>query len=486
MDFNQIPEDLRVPLAYIEFDNSRANAGAVTSQHRRLLIGQMLATGSATAGQLIRVTRPDQGLPLFGEGAMLTEMVRATLETDQFIETWAIALEDDAAGNAATGTIKITSAPTAAGTLALYIAGQRVRIGVAADDAVADVATAVAAAVNALGRLPVTASATTDTVTLTCRWKGETGNDIDVRANYYPGEVLPAGLALTITAMSGGTANPDIAPAAAGMAGTWFKTVVTPYTDTPNLDALAAELEERWGPVAASDGVAYAAYRGTHSETAAFGEARNDHVMSYFPAGGFPTPPWILAAVNGAVASYYLNQDPARPLQSLELPGVLPPAASDRYSVPERNLLLYSGISSYNVDAAGVVRLDAQITNYQVNSYGSPDPSYLYVNTPATLGALRDRTRNWVTQTFPRHKLRGNGPVRPGSAVVTPEIFRDAYYGGVAKPAEDDGLIENARELVAGMVCEIDSNNPNRLNTLTRPDLVNQFRFYAERMQFRV
>ena len=28
MDFNEIPDDLRVPLAYIEFDNSRANAGA--------------------------------------------------------------------------------------------------------------------------------------------------------------------------------------------------------------------------------------------------------------------------------------------------------------------------------------------------------------------------------------------------------------------------------------------------------------------------
>ena len=486
MDFNQIPDDLRVPLAYIEFDNSRANAGAVTSQHRRLVIGQMRSSGTATAGELIRVTRPDQGQPLFGEGSMLAEMVRATLDTDQFIETWAIALEDDAAGQAATGSVQISSPPTAAGTLVLYIAGQRIRVGVAADDEVADVATAAADAINALGRLPVTATAATDTVTLTCRWKGETGNDIDLRANYYSGEELPAGLALTFTAMSGGTANPDIAPAIAGMAGTWFKTVVMPYTDTASLDALAAELEERWGPIKASDGVAYAAFRGTHAETATFGEGRNDHVMSYFPAGGFLTPPWILASVNAAVASYYLNIDPARPLQSLELPGVLPPVASDRYSVAERNLLLYSGVSSYSVDAAGAVRLDAQITNYQVNSYGNEDPSYLYVNTPATLGALRDRTRNWVTQTFPRHKLRGDGLIRPGAAIVTPEIFRDAYYGGVAKPAEDDGLIENARELVDGMICEIDSNNPNRLNTLTRPDLVNQFRFYAERMQFRV
>ncbi len=267
MDFNQIPDDLRVPLAYIEFDNSRANTGAVTSQHRRLVIGQMRSSGTATAGELIRVTRPDQGQPLFGEGSMLAEMVRATLDTDQFIETWAIALEDDAAGQAATGSIQISSPPTAAGTLVLYIAGQRIRVGVAADDEVADVATNAAAAINALGRLPVTASAATDTVTLTCRWKGATGNDIDLRANYYSGEELPAGLALTFTAMSGGTANPDIAPAIAGMAGTWFKTVVMPYTDTANLDALAAELEERWGPIKASDGVAYAAFRGTHATT---------------------------------------------------------------------------------------------------------------------------------------------------------------------------------------------------------------------------
>jgi phage tail sheath gpL-like len=199
-----------------------------------------------------------------------------------------------------------------------------------------------------------------------------------------------------------------------------------------------------------------------------------------------PEPTWVWAATNAAVASYYLNLDPARPLQTLVLPGLKPPAPSDRWDMFERNLLLFDGISTYSVNAAGQVQIEAQITNYQVNSYGAEDPSYLYVNTPATLGELRARTRAWVTQTFPRHKLRGNGRVRPGSAVVTPEIFRDAYLGGVAVPAENDGLIENAEALVQSMICEIDNNNPNRLNTLTTPDLVNQFRMYAERMQFRV
>jgi len=487
MDFNEIPNDWRVPLAYVEFDNSQANQGAVSSGHKRVLIGQRLAlTATIAAGEMVRVTQADQADQFFGEGSMLAEMARATLDADRTIETWAIALDEDAAGNAASGTLTVSAAPTEAGTLALYVAGHRVRVALADDDTVEDIATAIAAGINANGRLPVTAAAAAGVVTLTCKWKGETGNDIDLRTNYYSGEMYAADFALTIVPMSGGTANPDIATAIAAMGDTWFKTLAMPFTDTANLNLLADELVERFGPLMSSDGIAYTAYRGNHSETATFGASRNDHVYSHMGTNSVPEPTWVWAATNAAIASRYLSADPARPLQTLVLPGLKPPAPSDRWDMFERNLLLFDGISTYTVNAAGQVQIESQITNYQVNSYGSEDPSYLYVNTPATLGELRARTRAWVTQTFPRHKLRGNGTVRPGSAVVTPEIFRDAYLGGVAVPAEDDGLIENAEALVQAMICEIDSNNPNRLNTLTTPDLVNQFRMYAERMQFRV
>ena len=53
------------------------------------------------------------------------------------------------------------------------INGKKVSAGVAKDDAAADVATALAAAINADVDLPVTAAASTATVTLTAKCKGE-------------------------------------------------------------------------------------------------------------------------------------------------------------------------------------------------------------------------------------------------------------------------------------------------------------------------
>ena len=54
VSFSNIPSNLRVPLFYVEVDNSMANSA--TETQRTLLIGQMTAEGTATAGD---------GIPLF-------------------------------------------------------------------------------------------------------------------------------------------------------------------------------------------------------------------------------------------------------------------------------------------------------------------------------------------------------------------------------------------------------------------------------------
>ena len=50
LSFNNIPQNLRVPLFFAEVDNSRANSGATTQ--RALIIGQMTSQerGSRYAG----------------------------------------------------------------------------------------------------------------------------------------------------------------------------------------------------------------------------------------------------------------------------------------------------------------------------------------------------------------------------------------------------------------------------------------------------
>lgn len=71
-------------------------------------------------------------------------------------ELWMMAVADPAAGVAATGSITVSAAATTAGTIPLYLAGQNVDVLANGTDTAAQLATKIAAAVNAMASLPVT------------------------------------------------------------------------------------------------------------------------------------------------------------------------------------------------------------------------------------------------------------------------------------------------------------------------------------------
>ncbi|MFK0090966.1 phage tail sheath N-terminal beta-sandwich domain-containing protein, partial [Pseudomonas sp. NPDC090755] len=185
------PGSLRKPGTYSEIDNSKAVSGPQSVTYRRLLIGQKLTAGTATANTLVRVTSPAQADTLFGAGSMLSGMVRAAMAIDTYTELLVLPVVDNAAGVAATGTVVFTGPATASGTVELMIAGRRVSVGVISGDTPTAIAAAAAAAITAAADMPVTAAAATGTVTLTCRHKGEAGNSLNARVNYYAGQALP-------------------------------------------------------------------------------------------------------------------------------------------------------------------------------------------------------------------------------------------------------------------------------------------------------
>lgn len=51
---------------------------------------------------------------------------------------------------------------------------------------------------------------------------------------------------------------------------------------------------------------------------------------------------------------------------------------------------------------------------------------------------------------------------------------------------EDLGLVENARLFAKYLIVERDGTNPNRVNVLLPPDLINQLRIFALLHQFRL
>lgn len=149
-----------------------------------------------------------------------------------------------------------------------------------------------------------------------------------------------------------------------------------------------------------------------------------------------------------------------------------------------RESLLKDGISTWWANDDGTVVLDNIITMYQRNSYGFEDTSYLQLETMKTLGFMRYSMRARIAQRFPRHKLASNGtPRRVGDFLARPSDIHDELIA-LAGDWQDAGLVESIDQFKRELVVDRDGNNVNRVNAIVPPDLVNQFRVFAARVDF--
>lgn len=488
--FNTIPADIRTQGQHIEFDSSRAVSGLPPIANRVLLVGQMLAAGSADALTLQPVVEANQAVGLFGRGSMLARMAAAYKAVDRYSEVVAIGLDDAAGATAATATLTVTGPATAAGDIALMIAGVRVPVTVANAAAATTIATAIAAAVTAKPDLPVTAAVgdapNAHVVTLTARNKGTSGNEIDVRHSHFAGEALPAGVGLAIVAMAGGAGDPDVDDVWAVLGDQPFRTMVFGMIDAATAAKIKAELDDRWGEARMLESVAYCAKPGTQGTLAAFGAALNSELLTILGTGASPTWPAEAAAIYGAVCGYYTAIDPARPTQTLQLIGLVAPRVEDQFTRAQREALLRDGIATYTAGTDGTCRIERSITTYQTDAFGLEDVAWLDLETVTTLGYLRASLRTRIAQKFPRMKLADDGiNYGAGQAIVTPSVIRDEILA-LFREWEEAALVENLDQFKADLIVERSASDPNRVNALIPPDVVNQFRSFAAAIQFRL
>jgi phage tail sheath gpL-like len=488
--FKQLPDNIRVPLFYAEIDNSHANTA--TANQRALIIGQMTSAGIATPNVPILCQGVSDAATQCGAGSMVERMMDFYRKNDSFGEVWLLPLSDDPAALAATGTIAITAAPTSPGTVSLYIAGDKLSLAVLPTQTAAQIATALAAAINAVPNTPVSAAAVTTTVTLTAINKGPGGNEIDLRLNYggsLAGESMPVGMAITITQMTGGATAPVLTTALANLTDMPFDFIAFPYADSTSLDAIKSFLDDvtgRWSWGVQIYGHAFAALRGTYSALATAGTARNDQhatIMGFYDS---PTPAWSWAAAIAAQAAISVRADPGIPMQTVVLHGVKAPPISSRFLLSTRNTLLYDGISTFSVGQDGSVAIENLITTYQKNSFGQPDNSYLEVETLFTLAYVLRFLRTRITSNYSRMKLAANGTrFAAGSAVVTPNVIRADQIAAYAE-LEDRGLVQNSKAFAANLIVQQNATNPNRVDVLWPGTLIDQLRIFALLAQFRL
>ncbi|GAB2182676.1 phage tail sheath subtilisin-like domain-containing protein [Denitratisoma sp. agr-D3] len=484
-----IPTDWRVPGQYLEIDPSRAVRGLPTMPHKILYLGQRLASGSKAAGVLTRVTRSTDGVDYFGRGSMLAQMVTAGLKVNPYTESYALALDDLTAGVQATGTINITGTSTTATTLYVYIGGIRLPVGVGVGDSATAIGNAIVTVVNNAADLAVSAAANNGVVTLTAKHKGAEGNTIDVRIGYYGSDpVAIAGTTLAVTAMHGGSGNPDVLDAIAAMSSGQYYTIVMGWTDAANLMALENELKSRFGGMDMRTGHAFAWPSGNLSAQAALGDSRNSPHSTLINGVGqrVPTLPWVAASQAAAGIEFSGANDPAEPFRGIFLPDVLPPAEVDRFQATERNLLLHNGISTCYVGDDGGVYVEQVITTYQSDSFGLDDVSLLKLNTKWTVDYMRYTFRTGIARNFPKHKLAGDDvllKIQPGQRIATPKLITNVLLGEGRKLLTA-GLLEDYDQFKADLKVVRSLADVNRVNAILSPNVVNQFDVFAASIQY--
>lgn len=488
MNFNNIPSDIRVPLFYAEVDNSQANSA--TSTMPRLIVAQVNDDSTAEeVGKLTLVSSLSLAASIGGPGSMLAQMYETWRRIDPAGEVWCLPVKGT--GTKASSKITITGDATESGVLSLYVGGVRVRAVVVSGATPEEVATSLAATVNA-AVLPVSAASAEGVVTLTCKWSGESGNDIALQLNRLGrnnGESTPAGLVLDLPMMAGGAGSPEVADLLASLGDEPFEFICAPWTDAASLNAwqeFMGDTAGRWSWAKQLYGHLYAAKRGTVGQLVAFGVTRNDqHATIHGFEPDCPDPFWRVAAAYAARTAVFISADPARPTQTGELTGIAPAPAGERFTLAERQSLLTHGIATASY-SGGAQRIERGITSYQRNAYDQPDDSYLDSESLHQSAYVISYLKSVVTSKYGRHKLANDGTrFGAGQAIVTPNVIRGemiaSYYA-----LERSGIVENADAFAQNLIVERSADNPNRLNVLFPPDLVNQLRIFALQYQFRL
>jgi phage tail sheath gpL-like len=432
VNFLTISNKQRKPGVPLELNLSAGASALPENVQKVLIVAQMLASGTSTPLKPVQIFEEGDAETLFGAGSIAHIMAKAALAANTYIQLFVQPIQDAAASVKASGQIAITGPAGSSGTLTLNIGATQIEVDIAQGDTAATIETNLMAAINNISALPVTAAAaeTGTAIVLTAKNAGTLGNVIPLS---YTTTV--SAVALTITAMSGGATDPDMVVALAPCAGQAYQLIVSPFNDATSLAALSSYLtsqnaasQEKWGL-----GIfGYAI--GSLANACTLGGTLNNWMLSGFYLRGSASMPYEQAAVYAAVLA--AEEDPAMPMNTVEMTGIAAPAISDMLSDTEQESCLYNGVTPGEVDSVGNVCIVRAITTYVKNANGDADDSLLDITVPRTLLYLAQAVFARMRAKFPQAK---RVPKKTSNAVTT-ELL------DILKTLEKDEIVENVSD----------------------------------------
>lgn len=466
IQFDTIPNSIRKPGTYIEFNTRLAVNTLPGNPQRVLVIGPMLSSGTAEPLTAVSVFSDDEAASYFGAGSLAANMATAAITANGYLQLDVIGLENGDAGVAAGGSLKIAGTAGKTGTLSLWVAGTQVAVNVNSGDKPETIIPALVAAMQQVPTLLVAGAYDTENsqLTLACLSYGEWGNDISVSAS-----TTTTGLTLTVTPMAGGEMNPDIQPALDAVFAAGHNILINPFSTTDAMAAFSEHLTSTGSAMEQRGAVGCAGWTGSLGTGTALASGVDDGRISIPWYRGSVKLPAILAASYGAVMAS--EEDPARPLNTLPLVGMDVVDMSQRESRNEQESALYNGLTPIEVGPGNTVQIVRAISTYTVNQQGVEDPALLDITSIRTLDYTRKACRDRISQRFPREKL----------STRTPPKVRSELYDVLLK-LDDAEILENVAANKDKLIVQKSGTDPNRCDSVIPADVVNGLHVFAGRI----
>jgi phage tail sheath gpL-like len=464
ISFSEIPASIRKPGKYVEFNTALAVRTLPANLQKVLIIGQRLAAGTVAANVPTQVFSDDQAATYFGRGSIIHRMVRAAIRANAYLHLTCIAVDDAAGGVAATKTVTIANAATGSGTLTLNVGPDSVTIAIDSGDAVNDIAAALNAELAKYPNLPVTASVLNAVVTLTAKNKGTLGNQIAVSAT-----VTAASTTATVADGTSGATDPTLTDTLAAVFAAGHHVIISAWNDQTSLTALRTHLNSVSNGLEMRGAVGVYGYTGTLANATTLAGQINSGRITGALLPSSVSLPYEVAAAYGAVIAF--EEDPARPLNTLELVGIVPNPLVNRLSRTEQEACLYNGITPLEVGPGEKVQIVRAITTYTLDPQSIPDIALLELMTIRIMDYVRRAVRERVALNHPRDKKTARVKRKIRSTIIT-----------VLFQLEELEIIENVEENLDGVIVEDDLQDPNRVDAKIPVDVVNGLHVFAARI----
>lgn len=467
--FDTIPSSIRKPGKYIEFNTKLAVSTLPGNLQKTLIVGQRLAAGTVPANTVVDIFSDVDAAVFFGYGSIAHLMCAAALQANRYLSLQAIALDDAGASVAGTQTVTFTGPAGGAGVVTVNVGDQAVQVAVASGDSATAIAAALKAQFDKQNNLPVTATAALGVLTLTAKCKGTLGSLIKISATALAGFVSISGVTATVAAGTAGATDPTLATALATVFGAGHNIIISAWNDQTNLTALRTHLDSVSGALEQRGAIGVYGHVGTLSAGTTLAGLINSGRITYSLLPNAYENSYELAAAYGAVIAS--EEDPARPLNTLPLTGILPNPLANRLGRTEQEVCLYNGTTPLEVGPGDKVQIVRAVTTYTLDPNSIPDIALLDLTTIRTLDYVRKAIRERTSLRFPREKLSSRTAAKVRSEII------DVLY-----KLEGLEIVENVADNLTGIVVERDLQDPNRLDAKIPTDVVNGLHVFAARI----